>query len=99
MGSGVDKPRLEEYLGEVVMVRWIDSCEPQDNAEIELHELPVPQDIESYGVLLRSQPDHVVIAGAVKSVAGVVGGDTYDYVIAIPSVSILHWQPLTRGHD
>jgi|TARA_R110000851_G_scaffold208355_1_gene360813 hypothetical protein len=97
MGSGTDKPRLEDTVGEVVMVRWIDSCEPQENSEVEIFELPVPQDIESYGVLLRAGPDHVVIAGAVKGEAGCTGKDTYDYVIAIPTVSILHWQPLTKS--
>ena len=97
MGSGISKMRLEDSLGEIVVVRWIDSCEPMDNSEIELHDLPRPQDIEQYGVLLRYEPDHIVLAGAVKGEAGTQGRDTYDYVIAIPTVSILHWQPLTKG--
>tara|TARA_R110002096_G_scaffold111943_6_gene244241 strand:+ start:216 stop:524 length:309 start_codon:yes stop_codon:yes gene_type:complete len=97
MGSGISKIRLEDSLGEIVVVRWIDSCEPMDNSEIELHDLPRPQDIEQYGVLLRYEPDHIVLAGAVKGEAGTQGRDTYDYVIAIPTVSILHWQPLTKG--
>ena len=97
MGSGISKIRLEDSLGEIVVVRWIDSCEPMDNSEIELHDLPRPQDIEQYVVLLRYEPDHIVLAGAVKGEAGTQGRDTYDYVIAIPTVSILHWQPLTKG--
>ena len=99
MGSGISKIRLEDSLGEIVVVRWIDSCEPMDNSEIELHDLPRPQDIEQYGVLLRYEPDHIVLAGAVKGEAGTQGRDTYDYVIAIPTVSILHWQPLTKGES
>ena len=97
MGSGIGSTRLDAYLGEIVMVRWIDSCEPADNAEVELHDLPVPQDIEQYGMLLKCQPDHIVMAGAVKGSAGVHGSDTYDYVIAIPTVAVLHWQPLTKS--
>lgn len=99
MGSGIDKVRLEDFLGEIIVARWIDSCEPQDNCEIEIHELPRPQDIEQYGILLRYEPDHIVMAGAVKGEAGTQGKDTYDYVIAIPTVSILHWQPLTKGES
>ena len=96
MGSRIDITRLDETVCEIILVRWIDSCEPQDNAEVEIFELPVPQDIESYGLLLRYNPDHIVIASAVKGSAGTQGQDTYDYVIAIPTVSILHWQPLTK---
>ena len=99
LGSGISKIRLEDFLGEIIVVRWIDSCEPQDNSEIELHELPKPQDIEQYGILLRHKPDHIVMAGAVKGEAGTQGKDTYDYVIAIPMVSILHWQPLTKSDE
>lgn len=97
MGSGACKTRLEDYLGEIILIRWIDSCEPADNSEIEFFELPRPQDIEQYGMLLKVMPDHVVVAGAVKGEAGTSGRDTYDYVIAIPTVSILAWQPLTKG--
>lgn len=97
MAGGTSQVRLSDYLGEIVVVRWIDSCEPQENCEIEMQELPKPQDIEQYGMLLRAEPDHIVMAGAVKGEAGVRGRDTYDYVIAIPTVSVLHWQPLTRS--
>tara|TARA_R100000655_G_scaffold2919_4_gene11127 strand:+ start:1130 stop:1438 length:309 start_codon:yes stop_codon:yes gene_type:complete len=97
MASGTGAVRLSDFVGEVVVVRWIDSAEPQDNSELEYYELPKPQDIEQYGLLLRVEPDHIVIAGAVKSEAGSNGKDTYDYVIAIPTVSVLQWQPLTRG--
>ena len=91
------RPGLEECVGNVVIVRWIDSCEPQDNADILLHELPKPQDIEQYGVLLRVEPDHIVVAGAMKGNPGHKELETsYDYVIAIPTVAVLHWQPLTR---
>ena len=97
MASGTGAVRLSDFVGEVVVVRWIDSAEPQDNSELEYYELPKPQDIEQYGLLLRVEPDHIVIAGAVKSEAGSNGKDTYDYVIAIPTVAVLQWQPLTRG--
>tara|TARA_R100000152_G_scaffold12097_1_gene5194 strand:+ start:465 stop:773 length:309 start_codon:yes stop_codon:yes gene_type:complete len=97
MASGTGAVRLSDFLGEVVVVRWIDSAEPQENSELEYYELPKPQDIEQYGLLLKVEPDHIVIAGAVKSEAGCTGKDTYDYVIAIPTVAILQWQPLTRG--
>jgi len=99
MGSGANTARLEDCMGEVILVRWIDSCEPMDNSEIEYHDLPRPQDIEQYGMLLKVQPDHIVIAGAVKGEAGTSGRDSYDYVIAIPTVSVLTWQPLTRKED
>jgi len=90
-------PRLEDCVGNVVIVRWIDSCEPVVNSDILLHELPKPQDIEQYGVLLRVEPDHIVVAGAMKGNPGHKELETaYDYVIAIPIVAVLHWQPLTR---
>ena len=97
MGSGVSKTRLEDFVGEIVLVRWVDSAEPIDNREIEYVELPRPQDIEQYGILLKSEPDHIVVAGAVKGEAGTSGRDSYDYVIAIPTVAVLAWQPLTKG--
>ena len=97
MAGGTSQIRLIEFLGEIVVVRWIDSCDTKDDCEVELHQLPRPRDIEQYGLLLKVEPEHIVIAGAVKGDAGTQGSDTYDYVIAIPTVSILHWQPLTKG--
>jgi len=96
MAGETIRSRLEDALGEMVVIRWIDSAEPSDNADVESHELPRPQDIEQYGILLRAAPDHIVVAGAVKTEAG--GSDenaTYDYVIAIPTVAVLQWSLLS----
>ncbi len=74
----------------LVFVDWIDSCEPQDNSDINAYDLPEPQRIFQAGFLVHEQEDHIVIGGALKPQL-----ETYDYVIAIPRVAIVAIRYLT----
>jgi hypothetical protein len=67
----------------MVLVEWIDSCEPQPNAEVEKNDLPEPQKILQCGFLVFEDRSYITVAGGVKPDLG-----TYDYVIAIPKVAI-----------
>ena len=67
----------------MVLVEWIDSCEPQPNAEVEKNALPEPQQILQCGLLVFEDRSYITVAGGVKPDLG-----TYDYVIAIPKVAI-----------
>jgi hypothetical protein len=68
----------------IVCVEWVDSCEPEDNAEIALHEIPEPQRIFQVGMLVKSEKEYVSVAGAWKP-----EDKTLDYVITIPTVAIV----------
>ena len=71
----------------MVLVEWVDSCEPEPNAEVELHELPGPQRIYQCGFLVEEKKTHIVVAGASKPDL-----ETFDYVIAIPKVAVVNMQ-------
>ena len=68
-----------------VRVEWIDSCEPADNAEVEMHEIPDCQKIVQVGFLVKESDASVSIAGAWKPEL-----DTFDYVITIPRFAVRH---------
>ena len=68
---------------DMALVKWIDSCEPVPNAEIEKHDLPVPLQIESVGWIVENTKKHVTVAGAYKP-----DHSTFDYVITIPKVAV-----------
>jgi hypothetical protein len=70
-------------LMDIVMVHWVDSCEPQPNSEIEQQDIPGVQDIIQVGYLIKKTKDSISVAGAWKQEL-----KTYDYVITIPKVSI-----------
>lgn len=76
-------PASEREGYPMVFVDWIDSCEPNPNAEITAYELPEPQRIFQAGFLVQDAESHIVVAGALKPET-----ETYDYTIAIPRVSI-----------
>tara|TARA_Y100001938_G_scaffold149988_1_gene239070 strand:+ start:7628 stop:7909 length:282 start_codon:yes stop_codon:yes gene_type:complete len=67
----------------MVYVIWIDSCEPGENAEVELNEIPTPQVIQQVGMLIRDEEDYITMAGAWKPEL-----KTMDYVITIPKFAI-----------
>ena len=71
----------------MVLVEWVDSCEPDPNAEVERHELPGPQRIYQCGFLVKEDGDHIVVAGASKPQL-----ETFDYVIAIPRCAVVNMQ-------
>lgn len=81
----------------MVLVEWIDSCEPEPNAEVEQHEFPEPQRIYQCGFLVKEKKTHIVVAGASKPDL-----ETFDYVITIPRVAVVNMQevitmpPLSR---
>jgi len=68
------------------MVKWVDSAEPADNADIEPADFPKPQTLTNIGYLVKEHSDYVVVAGAIKPDPA---GTTYDYVIAIPRQSVV----------
>lgn len=71
----------------LVLCEWLDSCEPADNSDLELEDIPEPQVIMSVGWLIREEPAWIAIVGAVK--VDDHAGRTYDYSISIPRVAIL----------
>ena len=83
---------MREQLHRSVVCEWIDSCEPGDNADVLAEEFPEPQVITSLGWLARSEPDYIVVCGAIKRDCNV--GTTYDYVITIPRVSIIRLEDM-----
>ena len=74
----------------LVFVHWVDSCEPADNSDISVYELPSPQNIFQAGFIVTEDEDHIVVAGGLKPEC-----ETYDYVIAIPRVAIVSMRRLT----
>ena len=72
----------------MVHVTWLDSCEPGDNADLAIHEMPRPQLLYQVGFLLIDTPDHIVVASGVKPALQGQADDSYDYAIAIPRCSI-----------
>lgn len=75
-----------------VVVCWLDSCEPSDNSEVELHEIPKPQLIYQCGFLIKDEKEYVSIAGAFKPLES--EGGTFDYVITIPKFAVKYVQNL-----
>ncbi len=67
----------------MVCVEWIDSCEPGDNSEVEMYNVPKPQQIFQVGLLIKDEPTYISIAGAWKSEDKV-----FDYVITIPKSAV-----------
>jgi len=72
----------------LVLVEWMDSCEPEingQNAEIPIpDEIPEPQTIISVGHLIRETETYVTLAGGWKPDL-----DTADYVITILKGSVV----------
>ena len=66
-----------------VLVEWLDSCEPADNAEVSLHDIPDPQMIYQCGFLVRETNESLSVAGAWKPEC-----ETFDYVITIPKFAV-----------
>ncbi len=66
-----------------VFVSWVDSCENEDNSDIDVYTLPEPQQIAQVGLLVHDEDGYICVAGAIKP-----GLETYDYVIAIPRCAI-----------
>tara|TARA_Y100000589_G_scaffold222388_1_gene209925 strand:+ start:3223 stop:3519 length:297 start_codon:yes stop_codon:yes gene_type:complete len=73
----------------LVFVDWVDSCEPADNSDIDVYDMPEPQRLFNVGFLLHDEEDHIVVAGGFKPAL-----ETFDYVIAIPRVAINAIRPL-----
>tara|TARA_R110000765_G_scaffold16379_4_gene46132 strand:+ start:2814 stop:3089 length:276 start_codon:yes stop_codon:yes gene_type:complete len=67
----------------IVHVSWVDSCEPRENAEIEVCDIPSPQLLSNVGFLIKEKKDYISIAGSHKKELL-----TFDYVISIPKKSI-----------
>ncbi|MBC8282213.1 MAG: hypothetical protein H8E32_00225 [Nitrospinae bacterium] len=82
------KPKkLKKTDYEPVVVYWIDSCEPIDNSEISINEIPQPQKIIQCGFLIIDNSEYISIAGAYKHDPNINGG-TFDYVITIPKFAV-----------
>jgi len=77
------KKEFTPPMYKMVFVVWIDSCEPSDNAEVEMHEIPTPQVIQQIGLLVRDEEKYITVAGAYKPEL-----KTMDYVITIPKFAI-----------
>ena len=73
-----------------VYVSWVDSCDPADNAEVELHEVPKPQQIYQVGLLIKETEQAISIAGAWKP-----GDNVFDYVITIPRSAVTKVVPIS----
>jgi len=73
----------------LALVVWSDSCEPADNAEVEVHEIPEPQIIMQAGHLVKQTSDYITVAGAWKPEC-----ETFDYVITIPRHAVLRIERL-----
>jgi len=69
-----------------VRVEWLDSCEIKDNSDLELSQLPEPQQLIQCGFLVKDEKEYVLISGAIKSQTD--GTYLFDYTIAIPKVVI-----------
>jgi hypothetical protein len=81
-------PNGEPIYDNMVMVVWIDSCEPAGNADLVMADIPEPQLIVSLGFLLREADEHISIAGNYKCPTYGKDDDTWDYVTTIPRCSI-----------
>ena len=69
----------------LVFVEWEDSCEPADNAEVEIPEgIPEPMTILSVGHMIRETDTYVTLAGGYKPDLR-----TADYVLTIVKSSII----------
>lgn len=79
---------------DAVRVEWMDSCEPEPNADIQISDIPEPQKIISLGFILTERDEYITIAGNAKP--DTIGKDncTYDYVTTIPRVAIIAIEPL-----
>ena len=77
-------------------VDWVDSCEQTPNADLSVYEFPEPQRIFQAGFLVHEEDDYIVLAGGLKPAS-----ETFDYVIAIPRVSIVTIRDLdmSRGDE
>ena len=67
----------------MVCVEWIDSCEPGDNSEVTMHEVPKPMLMFQVGLLIKDEVDYLSVAGAWKP-----EDKDFDYVISIPKVAV-----------
>lgn len=65
----------------IVLVEWVDSCEPDPNTDTD--EIPEPQTIYQAGFLVRERSEYITIAGAMKPELG-----TMDYLISIPRSAV-----------
>lgn len=74
----------------IVLVEWLDSCEPNPNSDVEEHELPEPQRLKNVGFEILESEEHLTIAGGTKPEL-----KTWDYVISIPKCSIVELRELT----
>jgi hypothetical protein len=73
----------------VVLVEWLDSAEPADNADLELHEIPDPQRLQNVGWLLKDEESYVSLVSGLKPEL-----ETFDYAISIPKCSIIQMREL-----
>tara|TARA_Y100001938_G_scaffold146263_1_gene224799 strand:+ start:215 stop:478 length:264 start_codon:yes stop_codon:yes gene_type:complete len=67
----------------MVLVEWLDSCEPSPNSEVDFAEIPEPQKIFQCGFLVRETDESVSVAGAWKPECR-----SFDYVITIPKFAV-----------
>jgi len=75
----------------IVHVSWVDSCEPKENSEIEVHDIPSPQLLSNVGFLIKEDEDYISLAGSHKKELL-----TFDYVISIPRITIIRIYYLYR---
>ena len=72
----------------LVMVVWLDSCEPEPNADLTILDLPEPQLITSLGFLIREADEYLTIAGNHKVPTEGKDDHTWDYVTTIPKCAV-----------
>lgn len=87
IGDNMDNLETGYHL---VFVHWVDSCEPADNSDVGVYDLPSPQNIFQAGFIVAEDEDHICVAGGMKPEC-----ETYDYVIAIPRVAIVSMRRLS----
>lgn len=87
--SDIDQKRWPfELHHPLIICEWLDSAEPEINAEIIAQDFPEPQIIYQIGLLVFEADSYITMAGACKPMAA-GDQDSYDYVISIPKVAIV----------
>lgn len=88
------QPELVEYP--LVVVDWVDACEPEINSDLTVEETPAPQRVRQAGFLIGNEECSVTVAGGMKHDQG---DQTFDYMITIPRCCVKHITILeTGGH-
>mgnify|MGYP003117565762 CR=1 FL=1 len=67
----------------IVLVHWLDACEPDPNSDLDARDMPVPQQVWQAGFLLADNDEYIVVASGYKPDPNGAEG-TWDFAITIP---------------